>query len=239
MVRLPALPLVLLVTALALAGCASDDPEEGTTTSSTTTSSRQQDPDPCPTVNDATVVPGWTKNGGQWGPVADLDGHTTVVCGKATSSLNSLVDTLSGPAENLELNVTFVMLDGDHGLSDDELDSADAGAGVVLHFVDTGNYTIVRYSPREQGWHVFTVVDGNRQKQNEGTVAGSTTNPEYGQWVSLRVRSVDGHLEAWDGTTKVIDYMLPAQAAQSGLVGYFLRDAGMVAAWDNFAVAEQ
>ncbi len=204
-----------------LAGCveAEDGGEGG---ESTTTASSASGSDPCPTLGDDTGVPGWTKHGGQWAEVASQAGHEDVVCGSATQALSSLVGP-DGPFTDFEAKVELHMLAGD------------SGAGLVLHFADEGNYNIVRYSIREQGWHVFTMVDGTREKRDAGSVMPPPTNPDLGQWVNLTVRSEGGHLTAFDGEAKVIDYQLPAEASHSGRVGYFLRDTGMVALFDGFS----
>jgi hypothetical protein len=144
------------------------------------------------------------------------------VCGKADRALSSLVRDADS-FRDLEANVTFRMLAGD------------SGAGLVLHFRDERNFNIVRYSPREQGWHIFTVVEGNRQKQDEGSVTPPTTNPELGEWVGLRVRSEGGNVTAWHGDVKVIEYTLRPEASHEGRVGLFLRDEGMAAHFRGFS----
>lgn len=233
MARPLATSLAFLVSSLLVAGCATDGGDGGEPSPSSTWAPPA---DPCPGVGDATTPPAWTRHGGQWGAVAAREGRVDLVCGKATSSLDSLVSDLLGPFTDLELNVTYAMLVGDWGLTTDTLHKADAGAGVVLHYADPGNYTIVRYSPREQGWHLFTMIDGSRQKRDEASVLAPTTNPGYHDWIQLRVRSEGGHVTAFDGVTKVIDYQLPADAPTTGRVGYFLRDAGMVALFDDLTV---
>jgi hypothetical protein len=220
--RLPTVAPAFLMVCFLLAGCAAADEDDdggaGATTSTTTPPS-----DPCPTVTESTTVPAWTKHGGQWGDILAQEGHTGVVCGKATSALDFLVNDLLGPFSDVEVNVSFNMLQGD------------SGAGIVLHFADDGDYNIVRYSPREQGWHLFTLVDGNRQKQDAASVTPPTTNPDLRQWVTLKVRSEAGHVTAFDGSTKVIDFTLPEEASHNGRVGFFLRDDGMAALFDDFS----
>lgn len=223
-----------LLVPFLVAGCSGggDDGEDGnggTSTSSAPT------PDPCPSVTDTTSVPTWTKHGGQWGTIVAQEGHTTVVCGKATSALDSLVNDLSGPYDDFEVLVSFNMVAGDYGVAKDA-ETTNAGAGLVIHFEDDADYNIVRYSPRENAWHLFTMINGTRKKEAEGTVSGSTTNPDFHQWVSLKVRSEGGHVTAFDGLTKVIDFTLPEGASHNGRVGYFLRDAGMAALFDDFSV---
>jgi hypothetical protein len=216
-----ALPMLLLLAFAGLAGCTeSDDGGDGpTTTGSTTTNGG--DPDPCPDVDSTSTVSGWTAHGGEWGTQTTSLGPS--VCGRATGAVQSLVRD-SGTYSNLEANVSFEMLAGD------------SGAGLVIHYQDESNFNIIRYSPREQGWHLFTLIDGNRQKQDAASVTPPTTNPELEEWVALRVTSTDGFVEAWDGQTKVIEYELPDEASHQGRVGYFLRDSGMVALFDDFEV---
>ncbi len=152
-----------------------------------------------------------------------MESHDGVVCGEATGPVQSLIRA-AGTFSNLEANVSFNMLAGD------------SGAGLVIHFADDENFNIVRYSPREQGWHLFTVIHGSRDKQQDASVTPPTTNPEMHQWVELRIVSTDGFIEAYDGDVKVIEFMLPAEASHQGRVGYFLRDEGMAAGFDDFAV---
>lgn len=206
-----------------LAGCSADGPGGGDSDSSTTTAVAT---DHCPTVNDTTLVPGWTKHGGNWGPVVNMEDHVDAVCGEADAALAHLVSP-AGTFESVVANVSFNMLGDDLG--------GGSGAGLVINWKDEDNYVIVRYSVREQGWHLFTMTGGERVKRDEASVTPPTTNPEYHQWVDLSVRHKDGHVEAWDNETKVIDYMLPEGSSRSGQVGYFLRDAGMAALFDDFS----
>lgn len=216
MARTLALTLSLLTLSL-LAGCNQVPAGDEESDSSTPTGS-----DPCPTVDASSTVPGWTSHGARWGNVDSLEGQSDVVCGEATGAVQSLVQ--DGPSyADVEAWVSFNMLAGD------------SGAGLVIHYKDDSNLNIIRYSPREQGWHLFTMIDGNRQKQDTASVTPPTTNPELHQWVRLRVLSEAGHVEAWDGETKVISYDLPAEASHYGGVGYFLRDDGMAAAFDDFS----
>ncbi|MHB1260790.1 MAG: family 16 glycoside hydrolase [Thermoplasmatota archaeon] len=210
--------LLLFLTSVGFAGCTTPGDGGPSTTTSTAT-----DADVCPGVGETTAVAGWTAHGGQWGEVDSMEGHDGVVCGEAGDALQSLVRT-AGIFSNLEANVSFNMLAGD------------SGAGLVIHFADDENFNIVRYSPREQGWHLFTMVGGNRQKQDDASVTPPTTNPELHEWVKLRIVSTDGHIEAYHGNIKVIEYRLPPEASHEGRVGYFLRDAGMAAAFDDFTV---
>ena len=223
MARTPLVMLVLLTVAL-LAGC-SDRAGVGqsSSTSRSTSAGTTSGSEPCPSIDADTTVAGWTIHGGEWGEEGVVDGRADVVCGRATGAVQSLVRD-SGTYSSFEANVSFDMLAGD------------SGAGLVFHFADERNFNIVRYSIREQGWHLFTMIDGERVKQENATVAGNTTNPELNDWVELRVVVEDGVVMAYDGDTQVIDYELPEDASRQGRIGYFLRDSGMVAAFDEFDV---
>lgn len=213
MVRFNALTVSVLLLSM-LAGC--NDVAEDDDTSEPAAS------DPCPTVDASSVVSGWTSHGARWGHVDGMEGRTDVVCGEATGAVQSLVQDGTSFTD-FQAWVSFNMLAGD------------SGAGLVVHYKDDSDFNIVRYSPREQGWHLFTMIDGNRQKQDAASVTPPTTNPEPHEWVRLRVVSEGGHVEAWDGETKVISYDLPTEASHEGGIGYFLRDDGMAALFDDFS----
>jgi hypothetical protein len=202
---------------IALPGCAEDD--DGNGGESTTETTTAAGVAAC-TETPSGTVPGYTIHGGSWRELASYDGHSGVICGNTTTPLASLVKD-AGSFTDFEALVSFNMLAGD------------SGAGLVVHFADEQNYNIVRYSPREQGWHLFTMVAGNRQKQDDASVTPPTTNPEIGQWVQLSVRSQGGHVTAFDGNVKVIDYTLKPEASHTGKVGFFLRDDGMAAVFDD------
>ena len=169
----------------------------------------------------------WRAFGGQWGGTLNTTNpsHPKVAFGEGSDALNSLVSIEAGSFANFELNVSFNMIAGDHP----------QGAGLAFHFRDADNYQIIRYSISEQGWHIFTVREGNRDKQSDGTVQGNTTSPQFHEWVRLRVLSQDGHVVAYDGTTRVIDYVLPTEQSAEGGVALFVR-GNTVAQFDDFSV---
>lgn len=201
-----ALPVVALLSVALLAGCTE-------TAQSTTDPSGQLPSDPCPSATPTSSVAGFTVHNGNWSLAT---ARSTAVCGEGTKALNSLVSSSLGSFTDLEATLTFKMLERDAL-------EYDAGAGLVLHFQDDANFQIIRYSVREQGWHLFTMTNGTRTKQDVASVTPPTTNPAFNNWIDLRVRSEGGHITAFDGTTKVIDYHLPAGASTHGAIGYFLR----------------
>jgi hypothetical protein len=212
----------LLLTALA--GCSDGDGDAGEPTP--TGDDGGEPTDACPQVDEGSVVtPGWVEHGGNWGTAPTMEGHVAPVCGEATAALSHLVNHAMS-YDAVLANVSFNMLQDEVG--------GGSGAGLVINWKGVDDYVIVRYSPREQGWHLFTMTGGERTKQDDASVTPPTTNPDYHQWVQLSVRHEDGHVTAFDGTTKVIDYMLPADASHSGYVGFFLRDEGMAALFDDF-----
>lgn len=211
-----------------LAGCnGSDDGDDGPTTTSQP-STGQPFLETFTTWSPGSAPAGWSIHNGAWGGFQNLTdiAHTNVARGSSASgaALNSIVADKAGTYRDMELKVAFKMLEGE------------AGAGVVTHFWDENNYNILRYSVREQGWDVFTMIDGERVKRDEASVLEPTTHPEFGQWVQLRVVSQAGHLTAYDGAVKVLDYALPTEASHVGAVGLFLRDVGTTALFDDLSV---
>jgi hypothetical protein len=109
------------------------------------------------------------------------------------------------------------------------------GVGVVLHMMEAGtSYQIIRYSASESSWDLFTVRNGERTKQDAARV-GEGTDPEPGAWVDLRVTSQGGRVQAYDGSTLVLDHTLGSADASAGQVGLFLRGVSD-ARFDDVAV---
>jgi hypothetical protein len=212
------LPVAALLALSALAGCAATD------TSTSTSQAPAAIEEEFDTLAAGGKPAGWTVHKGTWGAAENSTdkAHPLVLrgAGEAEPGLSSIVAPLS--VADFEAAVAFKMVSGQHP----------QGAGLVFHFQDDDNYQIIRYSITENGWHLFTVIDGNRQKQNAASVAGET-HPEANQWVDFRVESKAGHVLAYDGATKVIDYQLPTGAAPSGGVGPFVR-GDTVAVFDDF-----
>lgn len=105
----------------------------------------------------------------------------------------------------------------------------------MLHYVDETNLQVVRHALGENGWHLFTVRDGNRDKRSEATVPGAGAAPQVGDGFDLRVRSQGGRVTAYEGEAKAIDHVLPPEAASVGRVGLFVRGENR-AAFDSFSV---
>jgi hypothetical protein len=224
----------IAILALLFAGCtqptteptASTPPKTSSTGTSMSPTGEDAEED-FDNVTAGDVPSGWKKYEGTWAARAnDTDtAHPKIMRGEGADppGLSSLVDEDAGTFGDVEVVVSFKAVEGD------------AGAGLVTHWKDADNYNIVRYSIRENAWHLFTMIDGNRQKKDVATVAGDSTHPDLNVWVDLRVRSVDGHIEAFDGATKVIAFDLPADASHLGYVGLFSRGDTIVD-FDDFGV---
>lgn len=165
----------------------------------------------------------WVAHGGNWSMVALNGSRMLEGQGDEKPGLSSLV-AHRGPFTDFTMTVRFQMLSGKHP----------QGAGVVFDW-EGDSYQIVRYSLSEQGWHLFTVVHGNRDKQGNATLL-NTTAPQFGQWVELRVEQRAGVVTAYDGATKVLQYTLEGDQSRSGLVGVFTR-GNTVARFQDFHVA--
>lgn len=232
--------MALFVAGTLLAGCMGDNDgsnqKPGGSTSPTTTPSTTQPQTPNGQritesfdALDAGAVPaGWEKELGTWGAAENRTdtAHPKTMrgAGQADPGLSSLVAKPAGTFGDFEAEVSFQMLSGEHP----------QGAGMVFHWVDEENYQIIRYSISESGWHLFTMNDGNRNKESAATAAGGTS-PAFGDWVNFRVVSENGHITAFDGATKVIDYVLQDADAKVGYVGLFTR-GDTVTLFDNFEV---
>lgn len=225
--------LALLLTAL-LSGCTTttDDGGDGDGTS-TTGGSALTGASSTKTVSEdfdnrtpGEKPQGWTTHLGVWGAAenASDSAHPKVLLGsgQADPGLSSIVAPEG--YTDFEARVSFKMMSGEHP----------QGAGLVFHVFDDDNYQIIRYSITENGWHLFTVIDGNREKQSSASVTGET-HPGNNEWVDFRVESKGGHVTAFDGDTKVIDYTLPNDAAQYGGAGPFVR-GNTIAVFDDFFV---
>ena len=75
---------------------------------------------------------------------------------------------------------------------------------MVFDWLDPQNYVIIRYSTHEHGWHLFTVVDGERVKQENATTS-TQTDPGFNAWMSLSVEKEGGQIVAKDGPVTVIN----------------------------------
>ncbi len=156
---------------------------------------------------------GWTVEDGTWSVVnASTAGRVLSGRGDSHPGLSSFVNENLGTLDDFDLQVSIGLLSG----------SDPQGAGIVLHWRDAGNYTIIRYSTHEHGWHLFTVIDGERTKQ-EAATTGTQTDPGFNVWVGLHVIQENRHIAAFDGETNVIDYDIPDGDATSGRVGLFVR----------------
>ncbi|HEX2065309.1 MAG TPA: hypothetical protein VHI93_00715 [Candidatus Thermoplasmatota archaeon] len=213
------IPVLVALAVIALAGCMRAPPAPNVPLA--TSAAEGFD-----TIAPGSTPAGWTVHLGAWGVVENVTdpAHLLVLrgAGQADPGLSSIVAPVA--VGDFNATVAFKMLSGEHP----------QGAGLVFGFQDDENYQIVRYSLSENGWHLFTVLDGNRQKRSDASVTGGTL-PQANEWVFLRVESRAGHVQAFDGPTKVIDYTLPAEAVRVGGVGPFVR-GNTVAVFDDFRV---
>lgn len=165
------------------------------------------------TFEDAALPVGWDVYGGTWTIAnASAAGRVLAARGDAEPGLSSLVNDGFGSVDSFDLQVTAGLLSG--------MDPQ--GVGVVFNWRDEGNYTIIRYSTHEHGWHLFTVIDGERTKQENATLVPGT-DPGFNVWMALHVVQEKGRVTAYDGATKVIEYELSEAEPQKGRVGLFVR----------------
>lgn len=163
---------------------------------------------------------GWQPRGDE----AEWGAQDGAMHGVGDAALHTLLVAPAGSLTDLDANVSFVLEAGEHP----------NGAGLAIHYADDHNYQIIRYSTSENGWHIFTMRDGNRDKQSDATVEGAPTHA-FGDEVHLRVHSEDGRVTVYDEDVLAVDYVLPAEMSHEGGVGLFIRGQSTVA-FDDFAV---
>jgi hypothetical protein len=221
----------LFVTAaclILLAGCTGPTEPVATTTApvSTTMSAALTGKAANESFDGAALPNNWIAHKGTWTMKAGGTGHAKVLEGKgdADPGLSSLVDHADGTFGDFTMEVDFLMVSGEHP----------QGAGVVFDWKDDKNYQIIRYSISENGWHLFTVVNGNRDKQGGATIA-NTTSPQFNQWVHLKVVQEGGEVTVFDGSTRVIEYFLKEGNSRTGYAGVFCR-GDTLAQFDNYSI---
>jgi len=208
--------LVLLLVPL-LAGCM----ENGNTSSTTTATTAAASTVPLHEGfdSDEGMPAGWSADSGTWA----LDDNEA-----APSAPHVLRGTGGGGRSTLrsptaygdfEATVKFQMVTGDEG------------AGLSFRYEPDGDYRIIRYSVREDGWHYFIMKDGVADKPPAAQVTQNASKLQYGQWVTLRILAEGRHVQAWAGETLVIDFTESEDAAV-GAIGPFLRGSA-VALFDD------
>lgn len=228
--------LVLVVGAMmgaaTLAGCSDDGEGPEASTSSPTSSTAPPGPDggDCDVDTRMPTVPTWAAHGGSWEgflrPDADRPQGIRGDGAPGEPGLGLLIDHASGPFDAVEVEVDLALVYGRHP----------DGAGLVFHW--TGDsYNIVRYSPSEGGWHLFTVIDGNRSKVDAPAPATVPKGPSWCEWVTLRVVA-DGHdIEVFQDGETVLSATLQPDASAKGQAGLFVR-GDSVALFDGYAARE-
>ena len=173
----------------------------------------------------ASVPAGWDVYQGTWTVAnASSAGRVLSARGAAEPGLSSFVNQDFGSVTSFDLQVTMGLLSG----------SDPQGVGIVFNWRDAGNYTIIRYSTHEHGWHLFTVINGERTKQEPATLPGGT-DPGFNVWMALHVVQETGRVTAYDGSTKVIEHELSEEESQKGRIGLFVRGNSR-AYFDDFTV---
>lgn len=208
---------MLVLAVAALAGCAGDDAGAGPSASST---GSQTSTSPGPDVEcdlDAAlpVPPTWAAHGGSWGTFLQPDlvhaqGYRGA--GAADPGLSLLVDHSTPASATADVSVDIALVSGQHP----------DGAGLAFHW-SGDSYNIVRYSPSEGGWHLFTVIDGERTKANATVVADAPAAPQWCAWTTLRVLANGADVQVFQDGEPVLEATLPEGSSTSGEAGLFVR----------------
>lgn len=208
---------MLLATFVLLAGCLGDSaaPEPGT---SATASQTPSDPGPaqdCDVDADLPLLPNWAAHDGAWATFVQPDlGMPQGIrgAGSADPGLSLLVDHGTAASSSLDASVEFAMVSGRHP----------DGAGLAFHWAGE-SYNIVRFSPSEGGWHLFTVIDGERTKADATAPTTLPALPGWCAWTTLRVLAEGAQVQVFQDGQAVLEATLPDGASTSGEAGLFVR----------------
>ncbi|HJQ93764.1 MAG TPA: hypothetical protein VJ874_05715 [Candidatus Thermoplasmatota archaeon] len=132
--------------------------------------------------------------------------------GNDDPGLSLLVDHAAPASPSLDASVDLALVSGRHP----------DGAGLAFHWVGD-SYNIVRYSPSEGGWHLFTVIGGERAKVNTTVPPGAPAGPAWCDWTTLRLVAQGAEVQAFQDGGLVLEASLPTGASTSGQAGLFVR----------------
>lgn len=212
------LRLAVMLGALVLAGCLGDGARGGPGSSVSATESQTSGPGPgagCDVAAGLPVPPTWAAHGGAWGTFIQPDlgrPHGFRGAGAADPGLSLLVDHSVPASSAVDAGVDLALVSGRHP----------DGAGLAFHW-SGASYNLVRYSPSEAGWHLFTVVDGERTKANATYPAVAPPGPAWCAWTTLRVLADGRDVQAFQDGQLVLQAALPEGASTSGEAGLFVR----------------
>lgn len=205
---------------VAASGCADGADPPGSAPSSSSSSTTTA-PAPPPNGGDCDVdaplplLPTWADHAGEWSGFMQVDAaRPQGIRGAgdaADPGLSLLVDHGMEPTSALDVEVGFSLVSGVHP----------DGAGLAFHWTGP-SYNVVRYSPSEAGWHLFTIIEGNRTKV-ETEPMDVVRWVEPCDWVTLRVVAEGHDVKAYQGQHLVLEATLPPPASGSGQAGLFLR----------------
>lgn len=212
---------VVLLGAMLVAGCTSPgqdgEPEPSSLSPSPTPAPPGRDCDA--ELGGLPVPPTWAAHGGAWSTVALADAlppHGLRGAGTDDPGLSLLIDHSAGPFTTVEATVEVLLVRGGHP----------DGAGLAFHW-DGPSYNLVRYSPSEAGWHVFTVVEGNRTKLDAAYAPTPPPLPGWCAWTQLRVVARGAEVQVFQDGEAVLEATLPPAASASGQAGLFVRGDGV------------
>lgn len=136
-------------------------------------------------------IDGWTAVSGQWA-VEDLPdapkGRKGLVQRATRNDFNVIV--APGLFADVDVSVRFEPLSG----------REDASGGIVFRF-DQGRYYVVRANALEDNFRLYSYDRGRRQLASAAVKA-----PALGQWHSLRLVALGGHMQAWLDGVRYLDH---------------------------------
>lgn len=224
-------PAAMAMALMALAGCTDgagtgQGDGQGTSSASSSTTGNGPTAGDCDVQAPLPLPPTWVAHGGAWAAFVQVDpGHPEGIRGAGDAGdpgLSLLVDHAMGSLSAIEVQASFALVSGTHP----------DGAGLVFHWTGP-SYNIVRYSPSELGWHLFTVIEGNRTKVEPEPI-DVVRAVDACEWVTLRIVADGPDVKAYQGEHLILQATLPAEASQAGRSGLFLR-GDTVALFDGYS----
>jgi hypothetical protein len=233
--RLGGARMVAVLALAALSGCLGADGGPGAAPAGPQEPGPEPAPAPPPAgdcdaaVSGLPVPPTLVPHGGAWSSFVQPDlqgpqGYRGV--GAADPGLSLLVDHAAGSRAEVQATVHMLLVSGAHP----------DGAGLAFHW-QGGSYNIVRYSPSEGGWHVFTVVDGERAKVNATVAPDAPPVPGWCSWTEMSIVARGADVQVFQDGQEVLAAALPDGAATEGEVGLFVR-GGSIALFRGLAIGD-
>ena len=168
---------------------------------------------------EAKSIDGWTAVDGQWAveEMAGAPRGKKVLVQRATKNQFNVIVAPPGPYTDVDVGMKFYPISG----------REDASGGIVFRF-NEGKYYVVRANALEDNFRLYSYDRGRRQLASAVVKA-----PALGQWHTIRVVAVGGHMRAWLDGNPYLDHR--DSRFKSGRVGLWTK-ADSITAFDDLTI---